>query len=319
MKSLILILPLAFLISCNSNKTSNLKKVSQADENIVEKNNIENIVSSNHKNLMNIKGDLASFKLFIKGLDSSKISTLPLALDYIKTCIPADLPGRDSVFMEYYFEFYNVANALSDRFESGFPQLISELNENKSTPETDAFKDNLKQAGLDLCMTEGIYYFDVIYDFFYSSFKDRVSPGLAEYLNIRKDELKEGFSEDAGMIISFDELYNRIKRWDNYIRSYPNSITIVDAKNYYQTYLETLLTGMDNSRIFDMENNTLNPEIKALYEKAIKEDSTSDSGSTISAYYKFLAKHNFAYNDSISVFLESRGLSTMIAVQPPTR
>ena len=319
MKYSILLLILTVAISCNSNKTASIKTVSQTDENLLEKNNIANIVSSNHQSLVNIKGDLESFKTYLKGLDSSKISTIPLALDYIKTCIPADLPSKDSVYKEFTYEFYNVANGFTDLFESKFPKLVSDLNENKNTPEIEAFNENLKAAGLDLCMSEGMYYFDVTYDFFYNNFKDRVSPDLAEYLNIRKDELKQGFSEDAGMLISFEELYQRVKRWENFLGTYPSSSLLGDANYFYQTYIETLLTGMDNSRTFDYENNTLIPEVKSIYEKAMIEDTTSNSYKIISAYYNFLSNHNFTYNDSINIFLESFGLSSMLGVQPHTR
>jgi hypothetical protein len=306
-------------MSCNSNKTITVKAVSQANENLLEKNNITNIITSNHENLINTKGDLESFRSYIKNLDNTKVSTIPLTLDYIKTCISPDLSSKDSVFKEFYFKFYSVANGLSDAFESKYPQLVNDLNENKNNQETEAFLDNIKIAGLDLCMSEGMYYFDVKYDYFYNNFKDRVSPDLSEYLNIRKDEVKQGFSEDAGMLISFEELYKRVKRWEDFLTKYPNSSSSEEATYFYQTYLETLLTGMDNTRTFDFENNTLIPEVKTIFERVIQGDSTSNTGKVIKAYYKFLLKNNFIYSDSISVFLESFGLSSMLGVQPHNR
>ena len=168
-------------------------------------------------------------------------------------------------------------------------------------------------------MTEGMYYFDVTYDYFYNNFKNRVSHSLLEYLNIRKDEVKQGFSEDAGMLTGFEDLYQRVKRWENFLAKYSTSLKSEEANYFYQTYLETLLTGMDNSRTFDFENNTLIPEVKSIYERVIQEDSISSSGRVITAYYKFLSKHSFGYNDSINVFLETFGLSSMLGMQPHTR
>ena len=319
MKYFALAFALVAVMSCNTKNAVNSKTLSQSDENLLEKNNISNIVSSQHVSIFNTKSNLESLKIYIKGLDSTKISTIPLALDYIKTCISPELVSKDTVYNEFLFEFYSVANGLSDVFESKYPQLVRDLNENKSTPEIEAFIDNIGQAGLELCMTEGMYYFDVTYDYFYNNFKDRVSPSLLEYLSIRKDELKQGFSEDAGMLIGFEDLYQRVKRWEDFLAKYPTSLKSEEANYFYQTYLETLLTGMDNSRTFNFENNTLIPEVKSIYERVMQEDSISNSGRVITAYYKFLSKHSFVYNDSINVFLETFGLSSMLGIQPHTR
>jgi len=167
--------------------------------------------------------------------------------------------------------------------------------------------------------SEGMYYLDVMPDYFYINFRDLVSAGVAQYLSIRKDELKQGFSEDAGMLITFGELYQRVKRWEEFLDKFPNTVYTADADYYYQTYLATLLTGMDNSRVFDSENSVLLPEIKQLYEKIIKEDPQSRCGKIISSYYSLLKSHNFKDNNGIDDFLKANKLSSMLGVQPHSR
>jgi hypothetical protein len=79
------------------------------------------------------------------------------------------------------------------------------------------------------------------------------------------------------------------------------------------------MTGMDNSRVFDFDNNSLLPEVKTLYEKIMGEGTESTTTKIISSYYGFLARHDFQENDSIPIFLKTYNLSTMLAVQPHTR
>ena len=62
--------------------------------------------------------------------------------------------------------------------------------------------------------------------------------------------MKQGFSEDAGMLISYEDLYYRIRRWEEFLYKHPNTIINDEAISYYRTYIETLMTGMANSRRF---------------------------------------------------------------------
>lgn len=229
------------------------------------------------------------------------------------------IPTETLSFYCSNIKFYTVANRLSDSLETKYSTIIEQLDKDSNTVELKSFRKNLELCGIDIFSTEGMYYLDVIPDYFYSNFKNRVSEGLAEFLNIRKVELKLGFSEDAGMLISFEDLYLRIKTWENYINKYPNNLYIEDANSFYYIYIETLMTGMDNSRVFDFEDNSILPEIKTLYETIINEEPESQTTKIIRSYYNFLARHDFKENDSIPIFLKTYDLSSMLAVQPHCR
>ncbi len=316
-------LPLMLLLSCNSQKTTNSKgEQLGADiitENLSEQNSITKLVSLNHQKLDKIKGDFNSFKLYSNNLSESNISSIPFMLDYIKTCIPNDNSSNDSIFFLFNRKYNRIINRLNDSLETKFRFISEPAGEESSAKQIDAFKENLEACGIGIFSTEGMYYADAQSDYFYNNFKDRVSPGLKEYLKIRQDELKQGFAEDAGLQITFDELYQRIKRWEQFRIKYPGTIYKEDAHYFYSMYLETLMTGMDNSRVFDYSNSKLLPDLKQLYEKIISTDSKSETGKIISSYYSMLARHGFKENDSINVFLKNNGLSTMLSVQPSTR
>ncbi len=168
-------------------------------------------------------------------------------------------------------------------------------------------------------MTEGTYYLDVLPDYFHSIFKGHVSKGLNSYLDQRNKELAEGFSEDAGLRISFNQVYERVVAWENIIQENPHFILSDDADYYYKTYLETLLTGMDNSRVFDGDDRKLNPEIQKLYESIIQSAGNSKSKSIISEYYSIASKNDFKYSEQLDACLKKYDLHTMLCVQPHTR
>ncbi len=167
-------------------------------------------------------------------------------------------------------------------------------------------------------MSEGTYYLDVKANYFSGIFSGKVSDALSEYLNLRSRELNEGFSEDAGLRISFKSDYERVLGWEAFLTKYPSSPLIGQAKYYFETYLETLLTGMDNSRVFD-ENETLIPEIKDLYESIVESDSKGKSTQIIKAYYNLLRQNKFKHSESLDKYLKEQGLNSMLGIQPHTR
>jgi hypothetical protein len=318
-KKILLALSCSFLFACGSNNTQDKKDTVSTTDYLLQDNSVSKFVIANHQKLSGVTGSFKSYKLYLDKLDNDSLTAIPFALDYINTCISTDNADRDSIFLLFNIKFYEVANRLSDSLDTKYKSLIHQLDKDSSTVELKSFKNNLATCGIDIFSTEGMYYLDVIPNFFYDNFKNRVSDGVAEFLNIRQDELKQGFSEDAGMLISFEDLYNRVKRWENFINKYPNTVYNNEANSYYETYLETLMTGMDNSRLFDFDNNSLLPEMKTLYEKIIGEGTESPTTKIISSFYALLARHDFKENDSIQIFLETNNLSTMLAVQPHTR
>lgn len=282
-------------------------------------NSVARSVAANHGQLKGINGDLISFKKYLSGLSDNDLASIPYALDYIKTCLPSDLTERDSIVLLFNVKFFKVSNKLSEELETKYPTLIKQLEKDIKSRELSIFQDNLKACGIGIFSTEGNYYLDILPNYLYNNFKDRVSIGVKTYLDIRRHELTEGFSEDAGLLISYKQLYQRVKNWEKFINNFPKTVYTNEANNYYETYLETLLTGMDNTPVFEMDNNSLSAEVKTLYEKAIHDDADTRTGKIIADYYALLSRHDLKQTDSIDVFLKAHNLSSMSGVQPDTR
>jgi hypothetical protein len=313
---------LLLLMACNPSG----KKIDKAKGNqtmqpasLLKAGWVSKLAAKNHQKLAGLHGDFNSFKKYLAQLSDNDPASIPYALDYIKTCISPALPERDSVVWLFNIKFYKVCNKISDLLETKYQKVVQLTDDKPNSPQLKIFTANLKACGIGIFSTEGNYYTDMLPDYLYDNFENRVSDGAKAYLYIRKGELAKGFSEDAGLLISFDELYHRVKQWEKYLHDYPKTVYSNAADDYYSTYLQTLLTGMDNSPVFDMETNVLSPDIKTLYEKAMRQDTSSKTAKIISAYYALLSRHNFKETDSVDIFLKENKLSTMLGVQPDTR
>jgi hypothetical protein len=319
MNKILLASLLITLMACGSHNAIDNSENSSVPDYLLQDNFINTLSLSNHRKLVGRTGNLRSFKEYLNTLNTDSLTSIPFALDYILTCISSDNTDRDSIFLLFNRHFDVITNRLNDSLYTKYKAVAAQLENDSNTVELNAFKKNLEVCGVGIFSTEGTYYPDALPDFFYNNFKGRVSDGVKEFLNIRKDELKQGFSEDASLLISFEDLYGRVKRWENFIYKYPRTVYNEEANSYYVTYLETLMTGMDNSPTFDYESTMLLPEIKNLYEKIIQEEPGSPTTKLISSYYNFLGRHDFKSNDSIETFLKTNNLATMLAVQPNTR
>ena len=308
MKKIMLMHFFICLFACGCHNNQEKKEMTSSKDYLLQHNSVKGLVATNHQKLSGIICDLKSYKLYLDQLENDSITSIPFALDYIQTCLLTDNVDRDSIFFLFHKKFYAITSSLNDSLNTKYKFLVNQIEYDSSTVELKSFENNLAVCGIGIYSTDGTYYLDAIPDFLYNTFKNRVSEGLVEFLYIRKEELKQGFSQDAAMLISFEDLYQRVKRWENFLKNYPNTVYNSEAISYFETYLVTLMTGMDNSKIFDFQYNSLLPEINTLYENIIKDEPISATTEIISSYYTFLARHDFKENDSIQIFLKMNGL-----------
>lgn len=264
----------------------------------------------------------SDLKKEILAFNKNDLFSIPFAENEIKRCISSvDSAHKDSVFLYFNNLYYTVVNSFSDSMQNLYPAVFQLLNSGKEGNDQafNDFNDYLGFFGTGLYMSEGDYYTDVRPAYFYQIFKGKVSPALDTFLRIRTTEMIEGFSEDAAMLISFNQLYGRVLFWEKFIDRYPEFVLINYAYYYFNSYLSTLLTGMDNTRVFDLETDMLNPELKNLYEHILKDTNSTKATEVVTSYYHYLKRNNFKYPADLEDFMKRKGLYSMLGVQPHLR
>jgi len=316
MKWLKYIVLLFVFFSCKNANTNSLSNLGYLANKGLTTSNIKGSENKSYQqscDYITIKKEILSYK-------NLGIASIPIIENIIKRCIGSlNESDRDSLFILFNDAFYNAANSLTDSLGSKHFGVLKKLEKNVNDSETKDFKKRIDICGLSLLTTEGIFYVDAKSDYFYDLFKGEISPALDEFLKIRSKEMKQGYSEDAGLLISFADLYKHVIIWEDFRIKYPDFFLNGEAQEYYDTYLSTFLTGMDNTRTFDLETQKLLPEMKKLYEKIIARNESRKSTTIISDYYELLNTKGFQEPDDISKFLKSKGLYSMLGVQPDTR
>jgi hypothetical protein len=303
---------------------------------LVKPDFIKNHVLANHSKLAGIKGNLTSFKKYLKSLDTSLLS-ISYSIDYIKTCIPAnDSISGDSVFYYFRNKFNSIVNKLSNSLLTEYRAVIKSLGTCKCTffaevgeymaidsvdlskdsdPKKSAFVNNLNLCGIYVMGNDmDGNRVDAKTDYFYNNFYNRITNDVRNFLIERQTEISEGFSADGGLTISIDTVYYRTIYWEKFYSAYPNSIFSEESYSYYNTYLVNLLTNFESFE----EAYILKPGAKALYEKIIKKHDETKTSQLISDWYTTLSQHAFYANDSLTdAFFKEHNLHRRFGSDPP--
>jgi hypothetical protein len=262
----------------------------------------------------------------LNGLDKANIESIPRAIaSYKRFARKFSIDQRDSafcLFREFYYEVlgnktksFDEDTALNRKLTEGFAFIDS-----KPDAKTENTVKFWEKNGAQLLFSEGMPYVDEPADFLLKKFSSFVSIPMKTFLRLRASELSEGFSEDAGLLIPFSEVANRVILWEKFNNNYPNFIMKDISVSYYRLYLQTLLTGMDNSPVFeDYGNGKLDENIRKLYKQFIKSHPKSRSAFIVSGYLKILKKNSYKWSEEADDFLRKHRLHSMSAIQPPTR
>ena len=266
-----------------------------------------------------------SMHSYLTTLDLRLPESAGAGLSYTTTIMQTmDEHRRDSAFILYRQFFYEVMMQ-QNKLLSENPLLMEALSSNENpipeepVNELDVLRKKLNENGMVILEAEGTFYIDEKADYLYEAFSPYVSEPIKKLLDIRKNEMQKGFAEDAGLLITFEEVGERIRKWEELLEENPTLKLQQEAMGYYVLYLSTFLTGLDNSSPFDPQTKKLKPEVKEEYEDYIKKYGESNSGKIISKYYTLLISNGLKKPENIDKFLEENNLHSMNGMQPPTR
>ena len=263
--------------------------------------------------------NLDEYVSLMDSLSVSDISSIKVLKNYVINTLNVSDELSDSAYYMFLEFFYTSANHLNDRLETKYATVVRKIYMNKEDSETREFQKLLDECGLNLSTTRGYFYVDVQPDFFYETFKNNTSASISTFLQLRDRELKNTFAEDARLLISFNDLGERIYDWDQYLKDYPDTRMKIEADYFLETYLETFLTGMENTKLFDSKSRILIPEVKQSYESYLKNHGDTKSARIIQEYYEILKRNQFEYSDSIDYILRKYELNLMHGIQPLAR
>ena len=176
---------------------------------------------------------------------------------------------------------------------------------------------------------EGIVIIRELPHLYYDVFKDYVTDDYKEYLKIWAKDDEELYQADAGLMISFEELGERIITWENFLNKFPNSTLKQRVNDLLNSYREDYILGMDNTPTIDGGYDnipiTIDEDVKKEYDRFIKKYPNSPTVELIKYFIENYKNENiyelikskifekFEKDESIDVISENLG--KMIAIK----
>ena len=97
-------------------------------------------------------------------------------------------------------------------------------------------------------------------NYYYNIFKDYVTDDYREYLEITYKENEDPYFTDGSILVSYDNIADRLLTWENFLKKYPNSDLAEIANEKCNIYRRIYILGSDNdapTREGGWENNEL--------------------------------------------------------------
>ncbi len=231
------------------------------------------------------------------GKDSKTVPDIIKAKDfYFKTFTEQDtLETRDAAFLAFYKYYMKIAE---DSFNDEVFKGISELNRD-DTEQVNKFKEIAATYGLYLVEREGQYMPLADANYLARVFGKHISAGVKAYLAFAKKN--EQILEDGSLTIPHDELRERILLGDAIIRQFPNNDLAKIIKPEIENLLYLYLIGISTDMVYDKfsPEPALRAEVKASYNRFLKESKNSNYHSLIKFCYDLWVENNFMYTEKI--------------------
>lgn len=249
----------------------------------------------------NVRDGLSIYREFLSRLDQGELASVQKGLqEFIERYESRPADEKDAAFLALRKFFYEIEE------EQNRVQRLDGIALEK------AFVESLARNGFRLWESEGYWYVDEHPKFLHKEFGKRVSEPIRAFLRLRVKELKEGFSDDAALEVSFENLAQRVRTWERYIAGHPDSPLQDEAKYFYQVYLGALLEGSNNTPVFDYvhgsENgaDTLRQDVRAIYRRYVQDNPSTESGKTVKDYLALLEKSGFQRSEEVVGFLRAQ-------------
>ena len=232
------------------------------------------------------------------GVDSTITNNFLIKIENLQNELKAKLVKSDSLKGNDLYEEYSkkLIENLTD-FNFGSSDLLDNYasQDPKDIPPHWTKKiENLKKFNIDLLYEgEGFYSFQFKYDYFYKTFKGKVTKDLEDFLYILSEDDKTPIQADAGIIVPWKELRIRILRWERFIKKHPESRYTNMGKELFGFYLKSYLLGMENTRTFEAGTKEIYPEVLQDFKIFLKENPNTFSSVFLQDFldfYTFAAK-----------------------------
>lgn len=186
---------------------------------------------------------------------------------------------------------------------------IEYLNREKVLKDEIEIKKNLIEnisLGYKLNTQEGIYYYMIDHRKLIDLFGDNLTREYKDYLEILSLDTKEPYLNDGALVISRENLTERILLVESFKMIYPYSDLISKVDEIYKWYVLTYFYGDNHDPNFDYETGKIKPEILKDLNGTVEKYPFTNFSDIIRDFITWVENNNGVIDDSIRGKLDKR-------------
>jgi len=157
--------------------------------------------------------------------------------------------------------------------------------------------DKILKGKYKLINMEGAFYPIIDYETL-KIYNDYLSDEMKSYIDIKSIDSNNPTVLDASLVISFDELAERLIKTENYIKEYPDGIRYEELLRLFGVYLRLYLEGVDNTPIYDYETKEIKNEVLKSYKKTEAKKDTVTSN-IVSKYISIIEENQNIIDNNV--------------------
>jgi len=180
--------------------------------------------------------------------------------------------------------------------EFGYSFSMDKIDSIKD-PQLKEILQEVRNSGYLVRTTEGMY-FPVINYGFYKKYSGYLTDQAKDYYSIMAEGSNLPAVDDGSLIITPDDILERVEAQQIYINKYPGSPKLRDIKDLYIAYVSFYLCGTDNTPAFSCDTKVLNSGFKESYQNYRLTDTVF--GREFTFYFETLKKEEYKLTDKIS-------------------
>lgn len=210
------------------------------------------------------------------------------------------------IFRKFYYQVIDEVNADITMFIPVNAGTSMGTEEALHRPEILAFQKKLKENGLQLSISGGVFSVEEKPEYLYSIAAPYVSSAVKEFLSIRNNSLTKEFTETDELATVMEQIGKNMVSWEKYIEKHPGSLLLGEAKDLYSKHLNIFLLGITHTPAFiNKREQVLAPEVKQAYFAFIEKNAQTKSGVVIKKYYSILSDCGFKRCAKVEEFLRN--------------
>ena len=162
-----------------------------------------------------------------------------------------------------------------------------------------------KKCGMRFIWGEGDWYVSEDPDFLLAV-SSRLKGNMQDFSLFWGEELKQRVAQDAALLLSWDELRQRIIRWETFARNHQDlPETGKKIKPELHRLVCMYLSGIDNTPALTGAG-AIQPDLKKSYELFLRENTDSSYYVLITNVYDLLKKHDFRFSRELVDYLKQK-------------